>query len=200
VPRPDAIDYVVSAVLLIVLLIVAPVLTGRALTPHVDGEPMVLNATILEEQRYIARTNEVLALCVDVHTQLEDLPPAEQALVASAALQKSVDATDEAWNELDEMEPPGRFVALHEQTLSLVKLYRYLVGEAWAYYGDMDDTHLVDVQQGLTEADEERTRLENLVRALDFESAPARAPRDRNVRRPSPTPTPGLILPEWGSR
>ncbi|MEJ2737955.1 MAG: hypothetical protein P8189_31110, partial [Anaerolineae bacterium] len=134
-PKPDALDYALSALLAVGLLIVAPVLVGRATTPHVDGEPVLLSATILEEQRYMEATRAALSLCADVHAQLQDLPPAEQAFSASGELQKWVDATDRTWADLDEAEPPGRFSALNEQTLALVKAYRYLAGEAWAYYG-----------------------------------------------------------------
>jgi len=198
VPKPDAFDYFVLATLAIILLIVSPVLVGRAVTPHIDGEPVVLNSTILEEQQYIARIREALSLCADVHSHLKDLPPAEQAFAASAGLQRWVDATDKTWAELDETEPPGRFVALHEQMLALVKLYRYLAGEAWAYYGDLDDKHLMDVERGLAEAGEERARLEKLVDALDFEGAPKRV-RGKNGSETEPTPMPEWSLPEWGS-
>ena len=62
---------------------------------------------------------------------------------------------------------------LHEKLLALVKLSRYLAGEAWAYYGDLDETHLSDVGRGLAEAARERERLEALLQALDFELIPA---------------------------
>jgi hypothetical protein len=199
VPKPDALDYVTSALLATVVLVVAPVFLGRAATPHVVGEPMLLNGTILEEQRYIAKVRSALRLCGEAHLYLEDLPPAEQAFAASSGLQRWVDEMDKAWAGLDETEPPGRFSALHEQMLALVKLYRYLVGEAWAYYGDLDEAHLADVRQGMAEAGEERARLETLIDALDFEGAP----RDSAQASEEPgatdalTPTPAVTLPEW---
>jgi len=194
-PKPDALDYAVSVTLVIVLLVVVPVLVGRAMTPHLDGEPQLLNATILQEQQYIDEVQATLALCAEVHTYLQDLPPAEQALSASGELQKWVDATDQTWTELDETSPPGRFTALHDQVLALIKLYRYLSGEAWAYYGDLDKAHLEDVQQGLAEGSAEQARLGKLVKALDFQHAL------RHVQEPSaratPTALPELTLPEW---
>jgi hypothetical protein len=197
-PKPDTLDCAVTALLAIGLLIVAPVLVGRAMTPHVDGEPVLLSATILEEQRYLEATRAALSLCARVHAQLQELPPAEQAFSASGELQKWVDATDRTWAELDGTEPPGRFSALSEQTLALVKLYRYLAGEAWAYYGDLDDRHLLDVERGLAEAGEERARLEKLVDALDFGSAPVRrASKDGDGR--GLVPALRCSLPEWGS-
>jgi len=197
-PKPDALDCAVTALLAIGLLIVAPVVVGRAITPHVDGKPVLLSATILAEQRYIEATRAALSLCADVHAQLQDLPPAEQAFSASGELQKRVDATDRTWAELDETEPPGRFSALSEQTLALVKLYRYLAGEAWAYYGDLDDRHLLDVERGLAEAGQERARLEKLVDALDFGSAPIRTVT-KGGDDGDPVPAPGWSLPEWSS-
>jgi hypothetical protein len=197
-PKPDALDCAVTALLTIGLFVVAPMLVGRAMTPHIDGKPVLLNATILAEQRYVEAIRAALSLCTDVHAQLQDLPPAEQAFSASGELQKWVDATDRTWAELDETEPPGRFSALSEQTLALVKLYRYLAGEAWAYYGDLDDRHLLDVERGLAEAGKERARLEKLVDALDFGSAPVRRASKGDDSR-GPVPAPGWSLPEWGS-
>jgi hypothetical protein len=134
-------------------------------------------------------------LCAEVHTYLQDLPPPEQALSASGELQKWVDATDQTWTKLDEKSPPGRFTALHDQVLALIKLYRYLSGEAWAYYGDLDKAHLEDVQQGLAEGIAEQARLGKLVKALDFQHAPRPVQEPR--ARATPTALPELTLPEW---
>ena len=172
-PKPDALDVVISTVLLILTLVVAPALIGRTITPYLDGEPRLLNATILAERRYITQARATLTLCAGVEAYLWDLPPAEQAFDASVQLQERVDATDRAWSMWDGTQPPGRFSALHGRMLALVKVYRYLAGEAWAYYGDLDDAHLADVRGGLAEASGERERLEELLQALDLQSSPA---------------------------
>jgi hypothetical protein len=198
-PKPDVLDVVVSVALVIALLVVAPVFLGRSVTPHVDGEPLLLSGTILDEQRYISKVRGVLQLCSEAQLYLEDLPPAEQAFAASAGLQRWVDEMDKAWAGLDETEAPGRFASLHEQMLALVKLYRYLVGEAWAYYGDLDETHLADVRQGLVESDAERTRLEILIDILDFEGASEDSAKTSRETGASDMlePTPVVTLPEW---
>jgi len=172
VPKPDKLDYAISIILGLLLLVVAPVLVGRAATPHVDGEPILLNATVLQEQQYIADARDMIALCAGAHADLDALPSATQAAAASAALQRHVDATDRAWSEWEGRAPPGRFATLHGQILSLIKLYRYLAGEAWSYYGDLDAAHLAEVQRGLGEGLRERERLTELLDALDFQSAP----------------------------
>ena len=171
-PKPDALDVAVSAALLTLTMIVAPVLVGRSATPHVQGEPQRLHATILTEQRYIAQARQTLALCAGIEAYLSDLPPAEQAFDASVQLQDRVDAADRAWTVWEATAPPGRFSTLHEKLLALVNLSRYLAGEAWAYYGDLDEAHLADVGRGLAEAARERERLEALLQALDFEPPP----------------------------
>ena len=56
--------------------------------------------------------------------------------------------------------------------LGLVKLYRYLAGEAWAYYGELDNAYLADVRGGLAEAAGERKRLAGLLQALDLRNSP----------------------------
>lgn len=171
-PKPDKLDYAVSIALCIVLLIVIPILVGQATTPYIDGKPMLLNATVLQEQQYIAEARKAIALCADAHKYLATLPPAEQAIAASATLQNHVDTTDRAWTEWEAHTPPGRFSTLHGQVLSLIKLYRYLVGEAWSYYGDLDATHLAEVRRGLEEGGSEQERLSRLFDALDFQAAP----------------------------
>ena len=108
-PKPDALDVAVSAALLTLTMIVAPVLVGRSVTPHLDGEPQRLRATILAEQRYIAQARETLALCAAIEAYLSDLPSAEQAFDASVQLQDRVDAADRAWSTWEATEPPGRF-------------------------------------------------------------------------------------------
>lgn len=192
-PKPDKLDYAVSIMLCIVLLVVTPILVGRAATPHIDGKPMLLNATVLQEQQYIAEARRVIALCADVHDYLAALPPAEQAITASATLQKHVDATDRAWSEWEARTSPGRFTTLHDQVLSLVKLYRYLAGEAWAYYGDLNGSHLAEVQRGLVEGTSEQERLSRLFDAFDFQPAFKRKTAEKS-QDPS---LPRSQLEEW---
>jgi len=195
--KPDALDYAVLALLLVVLLIAMPIAVGRAWTPHRDGKPLLLHGNTVREMRYIAQARELLEVCRETHAKLEHLPRGD-TFSASAEMQALVERTDRAWTEWEQVTPPGRFAGLHEQLLALVKLYRYLAGEAWAYYGDLDETHLGEVERGLGEGKAETERLGELLDRLDFERAGAGGGEGGQPGRGKPTPTPEHLLPEWG--
>ena len=80
--KPDALDYAVLALLLVVLLIAMPIAVGRAWTPHRDGKPLLLHGNTVREMRYIAQARELLA---EIHREREEARRAWQEVRAGVA-------------------------------------------------------------------------------------------------------------------
>jgi len=118
----------------------------------VDSQPQRLDATILANERHIVQDRETLGLCSGIETYLYDLPPAQQPSMYRRSCQNEW-MRRTVW---EAAEPPGGLVALHERRLGLAKLYRYLTGEKWTYCGNLDDTHLTDVDRGRADAARKR--------------------------------------------
>ena len=172
--RMDTLDKVVFSVTAVILLIIVPLLAGRAVTPWLDGQPLALNRRVLAEQSYIRQAREMLDLMAQAHLALENLDSVEaitggEAFAGAGRMQAWTEKLDRAFTEMDGLAPPGRFAAVHEQLLDLLNLYSLLASEAWAYYGDLDEAHLVVVQRGLDEGQAGREQLERLLAALDFQ-------------------------------
>ena len=184
--RMDTLDKVVFSVATIVLLLIIPLLAGQAVTPWLDGQPLALNRRVLAEQSYIRQAREMLDLMAQAHLALENLDSVEaitggEAFAGAGRMQAWTEKLDRAFTEMDGLAPPGRFAAVHEQLLDLLTLYDLLAGEAWAYYGDLDEMHLTVVRLGLEEGQTGREQLDRLLTALDFQDGSSEhGERDRD--------------------
>ncbi|MBU0494498.1 MAG: hypothetical protein KKA73_30490 [Chloroflexi bacterium] len=199
-PRPDWIDYLVLGVLALALLVGAPILVGRQLSPHIAGTPVVLEPRILAEQAYIRACQDRLLRLADIHqalAQVQELGAvsAQGVFHQAAQAEQWVGEMDVELTRLQDQAPPARFLAIHERQVQLLEADRMLVSEALLYYGDLRPEHVDTIQRGLPVVAEEVAQLRQLLAAMDFRPAEDLQPSAPAPGQPTPVAPAAINLP-----
>lgn len=194
----DWLDWAVLGTLSLLLLVVAPALIGRALSPYDpdSGHPVLLSADIIAERRYLEEVaRPVLDLLVRADETLSEMSSREAGGIVyvhwSTRLRDLLEGLDRSARILDTTKPPPRFITLHKQISELTLLYYSLVQEALAYFGDTNAEHWVVVRQGLSEGRPVLEALMEVVRLVSWPIGP-----QRHSSTPA-APVMGLRELEW---
>lgn len=193
--QPDRLDRIALAILLIAVFVVAPMVIGAGVTPYLDGRPAPLNAAIRAEQVYISKARDALEAQAATHRALQSVRPVSRsaAFQGAARMQAEVERLDTLAADLQRIVPPGRFAGLHRRLAETLAAYQQLATEAWAYYGDLNETHIEKIQQALPAVGEARENIAALLSEMDFESAPPVMFTLANLAaNPTPGPTPTI--------